>query len=115
MRWVRSNLRCGSWCALLAMAIQIIVSFGHAHRIEGFRQGTLLPQATPGIHSQLAFDPEGQAPNPVGPVFDYCAICVVLNMGASMMPAEAPASSAPVVTSKVHFSPRAETPIRTVE
>jgi hypothetical protein len=95
------------------MAIQIIVSFGHAHRIEGFRQGALLPQATTGIHSQLSVEqlsvePGGSTPKPIGLVFDYCAICVVINMGASMMPASAPASGVPVNVSKVQFSPRTE-------
>jgi hypothetical protein len=90
------------------MAIQIIVSFGHAHRIEGFRQGALLPQATSGINSQLSVEPGGQAPKPIGLVFDYCAICVVINMGASMMPPYAPASGVPVDVRKVQFSPHAE-------
>ena len=90
------------------MAIQIIVSFGHAHRIEGFRQGALLPQATAGIHSQLSVEPDGKAPKPIGLVFDFCAICVVINMGASTMPADAPASGVPVDVSKVQFLPHAD-------
>jgi hypothetical protein len=90
------------------MAIQIIVSFGHAHRIEGFRQGALLPQATAGIHNQLTDDLGDPASKPVRLVFDYCAICVVINMGASMMPADAPASGAPVDVSKIRFSPHTE-------
>lgn len=91
------------------MAIQIIVSFGHAHRIEGFRQGVLLAQAAAGIHSPLSVEPGGQTQKPIGLVFDYCAICVVINMGASMMPADAPASGVPVDVRKVQFSPYAET------
>jgi hypothetical protein len=90
------------------MAIQIVVSFGHAHRIEGFRQGALLPQAAAGTPSQLATEPGDPASKPVRLVFDYCAICVVANMGASMMPADAPASVVPVDISKLQFSPRAE-------
>ncbi|HSV26124.1 MAG TPA: hypothetical protein VLJ17_24245 [Xanthobacteraceae bacterium] len=96
------------------MAIQIIVSFGHAHRIEGFRQGALLLQATPGIHSQLTVDSGDQTPKPIGLVFDYCAICVVIDMGASAVPVHAPASSVPLVTSKIHFSSHAEAVTRTV-
>jgi hypothetical protein len=108
MRWVRTNLRIGSWCALLAVAIQIIVAFGHAHRIEGFRQGALLPQAAAGIHGQSAVDTSDPATKPIGLAFEYCAICVVIKMGASTMPADAPASGVPVVASKVRFSPYAE-------
>jgi len=90
------------------MAIQIVVSFGHAHRIEGFRQGGFFPQATAEIHNQSANDPGDPAPKRGRLVVDYCAICVVINMGASMMPADAPASGAPVDASKIQFSPHAE-------
>jgi hypothetical protein len=108
MRWVRTNLRQGAWCALLAMAIQIVVSFGHAHRSEGFRPGAFLPQATAGIHNQSADDPGDPASKPGRPVVDYCAICVVINMGASVIPADAPASGVPVGASRVQFSPHSE-------
>jgi len=90
------------------MAIQIVVSFGHAHRIEGFRQGGFLPQATAGIHNQSANDPSDPASKPGRLVVDYCAICVVINMGASMIPADAPASGVPVDAGKVQFSPHTE-------
>jgi hypothetical protein len=90
------------------MAIQIIVSFGHAHRIEGFRQGALLPQLISGIQGPLSGEPRGQTPKPIGLVLDYCAICVVINMGTAMLPPDAPASAAPVDVSQVQFSPYAE-------
>jgi hypothetical protein len=90
------------------VAIQIIVAFGHAHRIEGFRRGELSPQAALRIHSQSAIDPGDPASKPIGLAFEYCAICVVINMGASTMPAEAPASGVPVAVSKVQFSAHAE-------
>ena len=90
------------------MAIQIIVSLGHAHRIEGFRQGALLPQATAAIQNQLTNDPGDPTSKPVRLAFDYCAICVITNMVASLMPADAPASGVLVDVSKLQFSPRAE-------
>jgi hypothetical protein len=108
MRWVRTNLRRGAWCALLAMAIQIVVSFGHAHRIEGFRQGAFLLQATAGIHNQSPNDSSDPASKPGGLVVDYCAICVVIKMGASMIPADAPASGVPVDASTIQFLPHPE-------
>jgi hypothetical protein len=108
MRWVRTNRRHGAWWALLAMAIQIIVSFGHAHGIEGFRQGALSPQAAAGIYNQLANDPGDPTSKPVRLAFDHCAICEVVNMGASVMPPDAPTSGALVDITQVRFSPRAE-------
>src|SRR6266851_2146297 len=110
MRWVRTNLRYGSWCALLAVAIHIVVSFGHAHRIDAFRQ--LWPQAAAGIQGQSAVEPDGPASQPIGLAFEYCAICAVINMGASMVPAEAPASTAPTIIGRVSFSPRPDTATR---
>jgi len=110
MRWVRTNLRFGSWCALLAVAIHVAVSFGHAHRIDAFRQ--FLPQAAAGIDSQSAVEPDGPASKPIGPAFEYCAVCAVIKMGASMVPAEAPASTAPTIIGRVPFSPHADAATR---
>lgn len=108
MRWVRTNRQYGSWCALLAIAIQIVVSFGHAHRIEGFRPGELWPQAAAGVHDQSQVQPGDPASKPVGRAIDYCAICVAINMGASAMPAEAPTSGIPIVVDQIRFSPHTE-------
>jgi hypothetical protein len=105
MPWVRTNLRYGSWCALLAVAIHIVVSFGHAHRIDAFRQSGFLTQ-TAGIDGPSAVEPGGPGSKPIGLAFEYCAICAVINMGASMMPAETPASAAPAIISQVRFSRR---------
>ena len=90
------------------MAIQIIVSFGHAHGIEGFRQGALLPQATAGIHKQLTNDPSDPTSKPVRLAFDHCAICEVVNMGASVVPTDAPTSGVPVDVTQLQFSPHTE-------
>jgi DUF2946 family protein len=110
MRWVRTNRRFGSWCALLAIAIQIIFSFGHSHRAGGFRPGELLPQAASGAYSGSMVEPGDPASKPVGLPFEYCAICVVIKMGASAVPAEAPAYGAPALAEKAQFAPRAEAP-----
>jgi Protein of unknown function (DUF2946) len=112
MRWVRTNVRYGSWCALLAVAIHIFVSFGHAHRIDTLRQGEFSPPAATGTHGQSVVETDGPATKPIGLVFEYCAICAVINMGASMVPAEAPASVAPANIGQLRFSPRADTPTR---
>jgi hypothetical protein len=104
MRWVRANLRYGSWCALLAVAIHIAVSFGHAHRIDAFRQIGLLSQGAPVTQGHPTGDPPGAPTTPLGLALDYCAVCVVINMGASMLPAEAPASTGPAIFSQIRFA-----------
>lgn len=108
MHWFRTNRRFGSWCALFAIAIQVIVSFGHAHRIDSFRGGELLTQAAQALNGQSKIQPDDPASKPIGKAFDYCAICVAIDMGASAMPADAPASAIPVVAAKVRFALRAE-------
>lgn len=90
------------------MAIQIIVSFGHAHRVESFRQGALLPQANVGINATSTAEPSDPGSKPIGLPFEYCAICVVIKMAASAMPADVPASNVPANVSRAGFSPRSE-------
>jgi hypothetical protein len=112
MHWVRTNRRFGAWCALVAIALQVILSFGHAHRIEGFRPGGLFQAA---VHVQTTVEQGDPASKPVGLTVEYCAICVVIKMGASAVPPEAPASGAPIAPGKVRFAPYAEASARTHE
>jgi hypothetical protein len=39
MRWFRDNIRQGSWVALIAIAINLALSFGHVHAIDGKNLG----------------------------------------------------------------------------
>ncbi len=98
---------------MLAIALQIVMSFGHAHRIEGFRPAGLVAQAAAGIPSQPTIEPGDPGSQPPALPFEYCAICVAIKMGAAMVPAEAPASVVPVVSGKVRFAPYAEAAIST--
>jgi len=108
MRWVRTNRRYGSWCALLALAVQLIVSFGHMHRTDAFRLAGFLSAATTSTSGQSGADEQAPPSKPIGSAFDFCAICVVVKMGASILPAQAPVSFAPAIVSQIHFLPRAD-------
>jgi hypothetical protein len=108
MQWVRKNVRYGSWCALLAVMIHFAVSFGHAHRIDPLRQGVLFSQAA---YTESVTEPDGRTSKPVGQAFDYCAICVVINLGASMMAATAPVSTGPAAVSMLRYSRHADAPL----
>ncbi len=105
MQWVRTNKRFGAWCALVAIALQVILSFGHAHRIEGFRPGALLQAA---VHAETTLERSDPTSKPAGLAFEYCAICVVIKMGACAVPPEAPSSGAPIATGNVRFACHAE-------
>ena len=41
MRWVRTNRRWGTWLALAAMALQLVLSFGHIH-LEKLASGSAI-------------------------------------------------------------------------
>jgi hypothetical protein len=92
----------------VAIAIQIIFSFGHSHGIGGFRPHELLPQATAGAYSGSMVEPGDPASKPIGLPFEYCAICIAIKMGASAVPAKAPAYGAPAAAGQAQFAPNAE-------
>ena len=92
MHWVRRSNRIGSWAALFALALQLVVSFGHFH-LSGFHA------SSPGVATQLQPQANGAAStdpadddNPVGS--GYCAICATVSLTASsVLPAvELPAT-----------------------
>src|SRR6516164_6087989 len=96
MRWVRSNIRPGSWCALLALTIQFALSFGHVHRAE-FPHGSVSASGSAvGTGAALPGSDVSSAPaKPIGLAADYCVICAVMALANSVSPAASPALSIP--------------------
>jgi hypothetical protein len=94
----------------LAITLQIVLSFGHAHRFDGFRPGALAPQAVAAfaLPGKPAAEPGAPASKPAGLVYEYCAICAVIEMGASAVPAATPASISPAAAGKARFTSFAE-------
>jgi hypothetical protein len=77
MHWFRRHSRFGSGAAILALAIQLILSFGHIHL--GGIQGS---SAVLSSSSQLQPNtPDDDDQGTAGHVF--CAICVALNLTSS--------------------------------
>jgi hypothetical protein len=107
MQWVRTNRRFGAGCALVAIALRIVLSFGHGHRIDGFRPGGLLQAAT-AIHALTSVERADPAPKPAGLAFEYCAICIVIKMGAAAVTPEEPSSAVPVIAGGTKLAPHAE-------
>jgi hypothetical protein len=96
MRWVRSNLRFGAWCALFALAVQFALSFGHVHvRGVGGTPALLAlwttpaPAAAPDARAKPAKPAKSQIAH------DQCAICTSIQFAGSLMPAAAPSLSLP--------------------
>jgi hypothetical protein len=98
MRWVRGNLRITTWCALFALAIQLILSFGHIHT-NAIGSGSVWPSlsaAATGQANQKAGDTDGGPSKPAVPTADYCGICAVINLAGSLVPPSTPAVLQPV-------------------
>jgi hypothetical protein len=77
MKWVRSNIRHGSRLALLALAIQFLLTFGHFHGVGV--QGATATAANLAFTASAIDRPHPQPgssdPESSG---DLCAICAVM-------------------------------------
>lgn len=83
MRWFRSNIRFGSRLALFALAIQIILSFGHVH-YDGLTPASA--KASP-IAALSTSNPDHKSN---GSVDFGCPICVLIQMASTSAPAAPP-------------------------
>lgn len=86
MNWFRSRIRSAAQLALFALALQMIVSFGHMHRddlglppLAGTNQTSIASTTTPGSQA-----PAGQQHQPASD--DYCPICASIALLASWTP-----------------------------
>ena len=76
MRWIRKNSRFGSWAAVFALTIQLVLSFGHIH-LEDFQGSPALTASSSQANPAPADDEDrGRGPH-------FCAICAALNLTAS--------------------------------
>ena len=83
MRWFRSNVRSGAWFALVAMAIQLALTFGHLHLRVTSAQQTAKAAVTLPDGSSLPTAPKPRV------VDDHCAICTQIQMAGTGVPAAA--------------------------
>jgi hypothetical protein len=116
MRWFRDHIRQGSWFALLALTINLALSFGHFHAADGkVVSGGLIASI-----ASVAAPDDGSKSNhpPEGHVDVLCPICVASSAVAHALAATPPvvpvefASIAlthtlPVVVARVEPSPAA--------
>jgi hypothetical protein len=100
MRWFRRNVRFGSWCALAALAIQLVLSFGHLHIITSGVAATALTSAAEPFAGP-AEDPP--TPSKHSRVADYCTICASIHL-ASLVTTEPSSVLAPHRTGAVRLT-----------
>jgi hypothetical protein len=90
MFWFRSNIRLGSRLALFALAVQIVLSFGHFHSYD-------IAQASPGSGPTASVSAPGTVSPDIFPDhksngsadFD-CPICALIQLAATSVPSVAP-------------------------
>jgi hypothetical protein len=106
MRWFRRNIRFGSWCAFLALAIQLVMSFGHLHFASSAAAAALASAAA----EPLAAAPDDPpAPTKHSRVADYCTICASLHL-AGLLTAEPPSLSTLLPSCQGRLTVHIETP-----
>jgi hypothetical protein len=72
MRWFRDHIRRGAWFALIALAINLGLSFGHVHAIDG--KG--LAHRSAAQIAAIGSPDEGQGDRHGGPADLLCPICM---------------------------------------
>ena len=78
MGWVQHHRRHGAMLALIALALQVVLAFGHVH-LRGFGGN---PHHVIAGQASLAHPPL-QAPAIPGDDDDYCAICASIFLASS--------------------------------
>jgi hypothetical protein len=81
MNWFRSNIKHGSRLALLALAIQFALSFGHFHGVAA--------QAAPTIQSEIQQQPASNDSDQQQPA-EPCAVCAVMALANTALFATPP-------------------------
>src|SRR3954470_16677130 len=96
MRWVRSRLSCCSWSALLALAIQLVLS-GHLH-LENTRPSILfaMRSAIESPAATLDVPSAAEQQKPASLADDFCALCAVMRFAGT--PAPAPVLPLPIAS-----------------
>jgi hypothetical protein len=121
VKWFRSNIKHGTQLALLALAVQFVMGFGHFHGV--------IAQAAPAIKSGpaqsgasatdriAATEALGKSAQPQQPASDrdpdqqpgdYCAICAVIAMASTVLFATPPLLLLPQAVEFLYLTADAE-------
>jgi len=89
MRWFRDTLRQGSWLALIALAINLGLSFGHIHAIDGNVSGRGIAAVASSVSAPDGGQKQG---HPNDSHADYlCPICMAATAMANGLASTPPA------------------------
>lgn len=101
MNWFRKHVKTGSRLALLALAIQFALSFGHFHG-EIARAAPTMQAALADTAVQPSSDHDGDQHG------TDCAICAVLSLANNFLSATPPLLELPQAAALLQLTPRAE-------
>jgi hypothetical protein len=83
MNWLRNNRRCASTLAVAAMALQLVLSFGHIH-LEKLASGSAIATVAA---SKAPTSQQNPAQHPANATDDFCAICATIHfVSSSLLP-----------------------------
>jgi hypothetical protein len=101
MRWVRcSKRRWSAWLALAAIALQLVLSFGHTH-LEQLAGRSDIASMTA---SETSSTQQNPAQHPANDADDYCAFCVIIHLASSSFLPVSPLLPVPFASRTVeHF------------
>jgi hypothetical protein len=111
MGWFRTKRVAVAWVALLALACQFVLSYGHVHS-SLFDTGKFSSAhaSYSSVALALAADDGGSAIDPSAPpqksptgILDFCAICASIGLAGTLLMPDAPSVAAP--TSSIHALP----------
>jgi hypothetical protein len=97
MGWVRGHIRHGALFALAALALQIVLSFGHVH-LNGMRPVSQHAAAPHVTLAQASDQAPAQSPSDDD---DYCAICASIYLASTSLAAHAPPLPVPLAWHRI--------------
>jgi hypothetical protein len=90
MRWVRSNRRSGGLLAFAALALQLVLSFGHVH-LDAVSRSPVVG-AVAGVQGAPSLPDQHRGGD------DYCAVCATIQLAANAFVPQAPQLAVPFVS-----------------
>jgi hypothetical protein len=97
MGWVRFHRRYGAWLGLAALALQIVLSFGHIHIGNVHVAGAIGGIAAAKSHAPAQWPQKSPAQNSGHhDDDDYCAICASIFLASTSLAAQAPQLAVPL-------------------
>ena len=101
MRWIgRTNRRWSTWLALAAMALQLVLSFGHIH-LEKLASGSVIASLAA---SKAPSSQQIPRQHPANEAEDFCAICKTIHLASSSFLPDAPLLPVPFASRTIeHF------------